>query len=138
MAKKGQTFKQYTEEFKLAAWHYTPSVVYPNCLKREFHATAPSQKMVTDMTYISDGTNFHYLSVIQDLFNNEVVAWQLSTRNDVQLVLDTVEEWTRKRDVSEAVLHSDQGFQYTSQAYNMRLEAFGVKGSQLSQSNLPS
>ncbi|WP_285848678.1 hypothetical protein [Paenibacillus sp. MER TA 81-3] len=33
-----------------------------------------------------------------------------------------------KRDVSEAVLHSDQGFQYTSQAYNSRLEAFGVKG----------
>ncbi len=109
--------------------NYTPSVVYPNRLKREFHATAPSQKMVTDITYISDGTNFHYLSVIQDLFKNEVVAWQLSSRNDVQLVLDTVEEWTRKRDVSEAVLHSDQGFQYTSQAYNTRLEAFGVKGS---------
>nr|WP_274382353.1 IS3 family transposase [Paenibacillus paridis] len=53
---------------------YTPPVVYPNRLKREFHATAPSQKMVTDMTYISDGTNFHYLFVIQDLSNNEIVA----------------------------------------------------------------
>lgn len=109
--------------------NYKPSVVYPNRLNRQFHATAPQQKMVTDITYISDGTNFHYLSVIQDLFNNEVVAWQLSKRNDVQLVLDTVEQWTRKRDVSEAVLHSDQGFQYTSQAYNSRLEAFGVRGS---------
>jgi putative transposase len=109
--------------------NYTPSVVYPNRLKRKFHATAPQQKMVTDITYISDGTNFHYLSVIQDLFNNEIVAWQLSERNDVQLVLDTVEQWTRKRDVSEAVLHSDQGFQYTSQAYKTQLEAYGVKGS---------
>jgi len=89
----------------------------------------PNIKMVTDITYISDGTNFHYLSVIQDLFNNEIVAWQLSDRNDVGLVLDTVAQWTRKRDVSKAVLHSDQGFQYTSQAYNTRLEAFGVKGS---------
>lgn len=105
---------------------YAPSVVYPNRLNRQFHATAPQQKMVTDITYISDGTNFHYLSVIQDLFNNEIVAWQLSNRNDVKLVLDTVEQWTRKRDVSEAVLHSDQGFQYTSQAYNKRLEAFGA------------
>ncbi|XOJ02548.1 DDE-type integrase/transposase/recombinase [Paenibacillus polymyxa] len=69
------------------------------------------------------------MSVIQDLFNNETVAWQLSKRNDVQLVLDTLEQWTRKRDVSKAVLHSDQSFQYTSQAYNTRLEAFGVKGS---------
>ncbi|APO43365.1 hypothetical protein BS614_04390 [Paenibacillus xylanexedens] len=108
---------------------YTPSVIYPNRLKRKFHATAPQQKMVTDITYISDGSTFVYLSVIQDLFNNEIVAWQLSKRNDVQLVLDTVEQWTQKRDVSEAVLHSDQGFQYTSQAYNTRLEAFGVKGS---------
>ncbi|MNM82360.1 Integrase core domain protein [compost metagenome] len=109
--------------------NYTPSVVYPNRLKRQFHATAPQQKMVTDITYISDGASFHYLSVIQDLFNNEIVAWQLSKHNDVQLVLDTVKQWTRKRDVSEAVLHSDQGFQYTSQAYNTRLEAFGIKGS---------
>jgi putative transposase len=109
--------------------NYTPSIVYPNRLKRKFHATAPQQKMVTDITFISDGENFHYLSVIQDLFSNEIVAWQLSERNDVKLVLDTVEQWTRKRDVAEAVLHSDQGFQYTSQAYNTRLEAFGVKGS---------
>ncbi len=108
---------------------YTPSVIYPNRLKRQFHATAPQQKMVTDITYIPNGSTFVYLSVIQDLFNNEIVAWQLSKRNDVQLVLDTVEQWTQKRDVSEAVLHSDQGFQYTSQAYNTRLEAFGVKGS---------
>ncbi|WP_312886180.1 IS3 family transposase [Paenibacillus plantarum] len=43
-------------------------------------------------------------------------------------MLDT-KQWTRKRDIAEAVLHSDQGFQYTSQAYNTRLEAFGVKGS---------
>ncbi|KOP65010.1 hypothetical protein AMS62_06910 [Bacillus sp. FJAT-18019] len=108
---------------------YTPSVVYPNRLKRQFHATAPGQKMVTDITYISDGTNFHYLSVIQDLFNNEIVAWQISRRNDVELVLNTVEQWTQKRDVSEAVLHSDQGFQYTSEAYNTRLKEFCIKGS---------
>nr|WP_243767754.1 hypothetical protein [Paenibacillus agricola] len=44
-------------------------------------------------------------------------------------MLDTIDQWTRKRDVSEAVLHSDQGFQYTSQVYNKRLEAFSVKGS---------
>jgi putative transposase len=66
--------------------------------------------MVTDITYISDGTRFYYLLAIQDLFNNEIVAWKISDRNDVKLVLETVNQWTRKRDVSEAVLHSDQGF----------------------------
>jgi putative transposase len=72
--------------------NYTPSVVYPNRLKRPFHATAPQQKVVTDITYISDGIRFYYLSVIQDLFNNKIVAWNISERNDVQLVLDTVEQ----------------------------------------------
>jgi transposase InsO family protein len=48
---------------------------------------------------------------------------------------DTVEQWTRKRDASEAVHHSDQGFQYTSQAYNTRLEAIGIKGSHSHKAN---
>ncbi|MEC0090220.1 IS3 family transposase [Paenibacillus macquariensis] len=62
------------------------------------------------------------------MFNNEIVAWQLSDRNDVKLVLDKVDQWTKKRDL-EAVLYSDQGFQYTSHAYYTRLEAFNIKGS---------
>jgi len=107
----------------------TPSVVFPNRLKRKFKACGPNQKMVTDITYVSDGTRFYYLSVIQDLFNNEIVAWKISKRNDLQLVLDTVSQWTNKKDVAEAVLHSDQGYQYTSYAYNKRLEAYGIKGS---------
>jgi transposase InsO family protein len=98
------------------------SVQYPNRLKRQFKACGPNQKLVTDITYVTDGSRFYYFSVIQDLFNNEVVSWKLSKRNDLQLVLDTV-------DVSEAVLHSDQGFQYTSKGYNSRLEAYQVKGS---------
>lgn len=60
----------------------------------------------TGVTYISDGTRFYYLSATQELFNNEIVAWQISERNDVKLVLNTLEQWTRKRDVSRAVLHS--------------------------------
>jgi putative transposase len=64
-----------------------------------------------------------------DYESKDHMAWELSRRNDVKLVLDTIDQWTRKRDVSEAVLHSDQGFQYTSHAYNTRLEVFSVKGS---------
>jgi len=108
---------------------HTPSVIQPNRLKRKFSATGPNQKMVTDITYVSDGKQFYYLSVIQDLFNNEIVAWKLSDRNDLELVLNTVEKWTKKKDVAEAVLHSDQGFQYTSKTYNNRLEEYGIKGS---------
>lgn len=108
---------------------HTPSVILPNRLKRKFKASGPNQKMVTDITYVSDGKQFYYLSVIQDLFNNEIVGWELSKRNDLDLVLNTVEKWAKKKDVTEAVLHSDQGFQYTSKAYNNRLEEYSIKGS---------
>jgi putative transposase len=108
---------------------HTPSVIQPNRLKRNFKAVGPNQKMVTDITYVSDGKQFYYLSVIQDLFNNEIVGWEVSKRNDLELVLNTVEKWTKKKDVAGAILHSDQGFQYTSKAYNNRLEEYSIKGS---------
>ncbi|QOT00265.1 DDE-type integrase/transposase/recombinase [Brevibacterium sp. JNUCC-42] len=73
---------------------------------------------VTDITFVALNDRFHYLSVIQDLFNNEVVAWKVSHRNDLKLVLDTLEQIAKQRDVQEAILHSDQGFQYTSKQYN--------------------
>lgn len=108
---------------------HSPSIIFPNRLKRNFKAAGPNQKMVTDITYVSVGEEFYYLSVIQDLFNNEIVSWELPKRNDLELVLDTVEKWTKKKDVAEAVLHSDQGFQYTSKLYSSRLKKNGIKGS---------
>ncbi|WP_396398882.1 IS3 family transposase [Cytobacillus sp. AMY 15.2] len=115
---------------KKRKWHgRNPSILFPNRLKRNFRAAGPNQKMVTDITYVSVGNEFYYLSVIQDLFNNEIVSWELSKRNDLELVLNTVSKWTKKKDVAEAVLHSDQGFQYTSKLYSSRLEDYSIKGS---------
>lgn len=105
------------------------SVVFPNILQRDFSADLPNQKYVTDITFVRVGTVFFYVSVILDLYNNEIVAWKISTRNDLRLVIETIEEWTQKRDVRGTTLHSDQGFQYTSPAYNKRLEGLGVQGS---------
>lgn len=62
---------------------YRPSIHFPNRLKRQFKAAGPNQKLVTDITYVSDGSRFYYLSVIQDLFNNEVVSWHISKRNNL-------------------------------------------------------
>ncbi|WP_440120081.1 hypothetical protein [Paenibacillus sp. QZ-Y1] len=59
------------------------SVVNPNRLERQFQAILPRTKLVTDITYIHTGEQFVYLSVIQDLYNNEIVAWHLSERNDL-------------------------------------------------------
>lgn len=49
---------------------------------------------------MSVGEEFYYLSVIQDLYNNEIVSWELFKRNDLELVLNTVEKWTKKKDAT--------------------------------------
>ncbi|MFJ7556795.1 DDE-type integrase/transposase/recombinase [Bacillus thuringiensis] len=55
--------------------------------------------------------DFLYLSVVQDIYNNEIVAWKLSHSNDLQLVLKTLDLATKKRDVYGTIIQSDQGFQ---------------------------
>lgn len=105
------------------------SVVHPNRLNRNFTATAPLQKLVTDITYLPFNGQFLYLSAIQDLFNNEIVAYHISDRNDLKLVLDTINKVDKKLDAAETIIHSDQGFQYTSNLYNKRLEELGMLGS---------
>ncbi|WP_373426109.1 IS3 family transposase [Paenibacillus radicibacter] len=105
------------------------SVVHPNRLERQFHAEAPLRKLVTDITYIRVGERFMYLSVIQDLYNNEIVAWHLSERNDLLLVTKTIDILSEKVDLTGVLLHSDQGFQYTSKPFNSKLTRLGIIGS---------
>lgn len=106
-----------------------PSVIQPNRLVRNFKATTPSHKLATDITYLPFNGQFFYLSAIQDLYNNEIVAYHISERNDLKLVLDTINKVSKKIDVTETIIHSDQGFQYTSSSYNKRLEELGILGS---------
>ncbi|KIV52736.1 transposase, partial [Aneurinibacillus migulanus] len=69
-----------------------------------------------------------YLSVVKDLFNNEIVAYQLSERNDNKLVLQTfTKAFAKQKDVTGLVVHSDQGFQYTSHAYHDMLPKIGAQ-----------
>ena len=83
------------------------STVYPNLLGRNFKAQRPNQKLATDITYLPTTSGFIYLSVVQDLYNNEVVAHALSPKNDLALVLATLDKLSTMPD---SIIHSDQGF----------------------------
>lgn len=63
--------------------------VAENLLQRKFTAEKPNQKWVTDVTQYRVGERWLYLSAVKDLFNNEIVAYELSQRNDNDLVLQT-------------------------------------------------
>ena len=91
---------------------------YPNLLNRDFKAERPNQKWVTDISYIKTEEGVLFLSVIRDLYDNSIVAYKTGTEQNVNLVLSTIRAAKKKEKVTaELQLHSDQGFQYTSQAY---------------------
>lgn len=91
---------------------------YPNLLNRDFHADRPNQKWVTDISYIHTSQGVLYLSIIRDLYDNSIVSYKTGTEQNVNLVLNTIREAMKKEKVTaELQLHSDQGFQYTSNQY---------------------
>lgn len=104
------------------------SSVFPNILERDFESLQSNHKLSTDITYIPTSRGFIYLSAVQDLFNNEIVSFKLGKRNNLDLVLQTVEQ-LKESSERKTILHSDQGFQYTSQQYRQRLEKLGINGS---------
>ena len=103
---------------------------YPNLLNRDFHADRPNQKWVTDISYIKTEQGFLYLSIIRDLYDNSIVAYKTSTEQNVLLVLSTIKAAKKKEKVTvDLQLHSDQGFQYTSQAYFSLTQSYHISPS---------
>ena len=100
---------------------------YDNLLNRDFHADRPNQKWVTDISYIKTSQGFLYLSVIRDLYDRSIVAYKTSTVQNINLVLNTIKAAKKKEKVTaELQLHSDQGFQYTSQPYFNLTKAYHI------------
>ncbi len=91
---------------------------YGNVLQRNFSAVRPNQKWVTDVTYIRTVQGWAYLAVIKDLFDGFIIAHRLGMQNSVGLVTRMLEDAKAKEQVPEGlILHSDQGFQYSSSRY---------------------
>lgn len=110
-------------------------VISNNLLNRNFHAFRPSEKWVTDITYLIFNGQRLYLSAIKDLYNNEIIAYQISSRNDLKLVIDTIKQAKKKRNVEGILLHSDQGYQYTSRQYNNLIKRYKMVASMSRKAN---
>ena len=102
---------------------------YENLLNRQFQSDRPNLKWVTDISYIHTKQGILFLSMIRDLYDNSIVAYKTGTEQTINLVLDTIRLAMRKEKktvAAELQLHSDQGFQYTSQAYFNLTQKYGI------------
>ena len=108
-------------------WRNKPSGQRPsqirNHLDRDFAASEPNTKWVTDITYVRTGESWLYLCVVLDLYSGIVVGWSMSPRQERQLVLQAVlmALWQREEH-TPVIVHSDRGCQFTSDEYQRFLK----------------
>ena len=117
--------KKQKESYKRIEENVTTDLV-----KRNFNVDKPNKIWTTDITYLIWNNKRLYLSTILDLCDRKVVAYQISKFNNNQLVINTLKEAIAKRkDVQNLIIHSDQGFQYTSFEYKAICESNGIQRS---------
>ncbi len=89
-----------------------PYKAFANVINRNWQTDTPLSKLATDITYLPYGSHRLYLSTIMDIFNSEIIAYQLSDHPDTRLAVDTLNQLPTLPD--NVTLHSDQGSTYTS------------------------
>ena len=104
--------------------------VAPNLISRNFHASAPNQKWTTDITEFSLFGEKLYLSPILDMYNGEIISYNISSRPVLGQVMDMLDKAFRKiPDNTNLIFHSDQGWQYQHKQYQKRLVEKGIRQS---------
>ena len=104
--------------------------VVENHLDRQFRPLRPNAAWVTDITYIRTRTGWTYLAAVLDLFNRKVVGWSMARRMDAELACSALRMALQSRQPEPGLLvHSDQGCQYTSDAWRRLLVQHGARAS---------
>jgi transposase InsO family protein len=86
-----------------------------NILDRDFTATAPGTKWVSDLTYLKTTQGWLYLCVIIDLWDRKVIGWSLATdMSAVHTVRALVMAAINRKPQHGLIFHSDRGIQYCS------------------------
>jgi putative transposase len=100
----------------------------PNRLGREFTASFPNQKWVTDTKAVETAEGWLYLAVILDLFSRLVVGWAMAATEDEHLVeLALRMALATRRPPAGLLHHSDRGSEFTSERYQAVLHEAGIE-----------
>jgi transposase InsO family protein len=98
-----------------------------NTMARDFEATRPNEKWVTDVTEFKVAGEKLYLSPVLDLYNREIIAFTMDTRPSLNLVTAMLAEALEKLPGEDRpLMHSDQGWHYRMPAYQSALKDHGV------------
>jgi transposase InsO family protein len=89
-----------------------------NLLARDFSASKPNEKWVSDITYIQTTDGWLYLAMMIDLFSRKVIGWSMSETMEATLVADALKMALARRNFPrDVIVHSDRGSQYASKLF---------------------
>jgi len=101
--------------------------VAPNLLERKFVASKPNQKWVTDVTEFNIKGERVYLSPILDLYNQEIISYEIADRPQMSSVMQMLQSaFKQLNSKDKPILHSDQGWQYQMGLYQQALKEQGI------------
>ena len=108
----------------------TPEITAENVLNRDFKATVPFEKWLTDVTefkyYVGPEVKKLYLSAILDLYDRRIIAYKIGDSNNNELVFTTFDEAMSLYPNARPIFHSDRGFQYTNKQFHQKLVDAGM------------
>jgi len=119
--------------FRPKTTHNTPRSKYaPNLLKDRPTTTAPSEVIVTDITYVATKEGWLYLAAVMDLHSKVIKGYAIEETMHTELIIKTLER-AMKRDpkLTGSIHHSDRGCQYTSQEYLQKLSDYQLASNSL-------
>ncbi|SMY00473.1 Transposase InsO and inactivated derivatives [Brevibacterium aurantiacum] len=98
--------------------------------RHEFHADAPNQLWLTDISEHHTNEGKLYLCAVKDAYSSRIVGYSISSRMKARLAVDALEmAVTRRGDVAGCVTHSDRGSQFRSKKFTRALARHGIIGS---------
>jgi putative transposase len=106
-----------------------PALLTPNTLQRGFTVHRPNHTWVTDITYVRTWEGWLYLAVVMDLYSRRIVGWSTTPTLAQNLVLDALLMAVRRRKPQHVLIHSDQGSQFSSDAWRRFCQAHHLEHS---------
>jgi putative transposase len=120
--------KKYTEEVYMRRREMKDNIP-SDLIKQQFFALEPRKRLVEDITYLPGKERTEYLNTIEDLFNGEILAWNISTSPGAILCIETlhqlIETWGKC--FRNTILHNDLGSAYMSYNFTEEVKAYGMR-----------
>jgi len=102
----------------------------PNRLQRQFWASAPNRRWISDITSLRTGQGWLHLAIVLDLFSRRIVGWAMHATLTQALVREALAMALAERHPAPGLLfHSDRGGQYLSASVQQLLDAHGLVAS---------